>query len=71
MGSTSDKVAGYANQAIGTIKQSVGKAVGSEKLQAKGAVQELKGKGQVAVGDVKATIKDGADAADDAFNKNL
>lgn len=67
MSSTSDKVSGYANQAIGSIKQGVGKVVGSEKLQAKGAVQELKGKGQVAVGDVKATIKDGADAADKAF----
>ncbi len=70
MGSTSDKVSGYANRAIGSIKQGVGKVVGSEKLQVEGAVQELKGKGQVAVGDVKATVKDGADAADDAFNKN-
>ncbi len=67
MSSTGDKVSGYANQAIGSIKQGVGKVVGSEKLQAKGAVQELKGKGQVAVGDVKDTIKDGADAADKAF----
>ena len=69
MGSTTDKVAGYTNQAIGTVKQGVGKVVGSEELQVKGAVQELKGKGQVAVGDVKATVKDGADAANDALNK--
>jgi uncharacterized protein YjbJ (UPF0337 family) len=69
MGSATDKVAGYANQAIGTVKQGVGKVVGSEQLQVKGAVQELKGKGQVAMGDVKATLKDGAGAADDALNK--
>ncbi len=69
MGSATDKVAGYANQAIGTVKQGVGKVVGSEQLQVKGAVQELKGKGQVAMGDVKSTLKDGADAADDALNK--
>jgi uncharacterized protein YjbJ (UPF0337 family) len=69
MGSATDKVSGYANQAMGSVKQGIGKVVGSEKLQAKGAVQELKGKGQLAMGDVKATLKDGADAADDALNK--
>ena len=53
MGSTSDKVAGYANQAAGSVKQGVGKAVGSEELQVKGAAQDLKGKAQVAVGDIK------------------
>lgn len=36
MGSTSDKVAGYANQVAGNIKQGVGKVVGSESLQVKG-----------------------------------
>jgi uncharacterized protein YjbJ (UPF0337 family) len=69
MGSATDKVSGYANQAMGSVKQGIGKVVGSEKMQVKGAVQELRGKGQVAMGDVKATLKDGADAADDALNK--
>jgi uncharacterized protein YjbJ (UPF0337 family) len=69
MGSTTDKISGYANQAMGSVKQGVGKVIGSDKLQVKGTVQELKGKGQVAVGDVKSTLKDGADAADDALNK--
>ncbi len=68
MGSTSDKVSGHANQAIGSVKEGVGKIVGSERLQAKGAVQKLKGKGQVAIGEVKDTAKKGADAADDALN---
>ncbi len=71
MGSTTDKVTGYANQAAGNIKQGVGKAVGSEKLQVKGAVQELKGKAQVAVGDVKEAVKDGADKAADEINRKL
>ena len=71
MGSTADKASGYANQAAGTIKQGVGKAVGSEELQVKGAVQELKGKAQVAVGDVKETVKEGADAAADEINRKL
>ena len=68
MGSTADKVSGYANQALGAFKQSVGKVVGSEKLQVKGAAQELKGKGQVVMGDVKAPAKDGAKSVDDVIN---
>ncbi len=71
MGSTADKVTGYANQVAGNIKQGVGKAVGSEELQVKGAVQDLKGKAQVAVGDVKETVKDGANKAADEINRKL
>lgn len=71
MSSTTDKVSGYANQAAGTVKQGVGKVIGSEELQVKGAVQELKGKAQVAVGDVKEIVKDGADTAADEINRKL
>ena len=71
MGSTTDKVTGYANQAAGNIKQGVGKAVGSEELQVKGAVQELKGEAQVAVGDVKEKVKDGANKVAEEINRKL
>lgn len=71
MGSTSDKVSGLANEAVGNIKQGVGKLVGSEKLQAEGKIQELKGEGQQAVGDVKDAAKTGANAAADYVNKKL
>jgi uncharacterized protein YjbJ (UPF0337 family) len=71
MGSTADKVSGYANQAAGSIKQGVGKAVGSEELQIKGAAQNLKGKAQVAVGDVKETVKEGANKAAEEINRKL
>lgn len=71
MGSTTDKVTGYANQAAGNIKQGVGKAVGSEELQVKGAVQELKGEAQVAVGDVKEKVKDGGNKAAEEINRKL
>ena len=64
MGSTADKIKGTTNEAVGNVKQGVGKAVGNDRLQAEGAAQELKGKGQKAVGDVKETIKD-------AVNRNL
>ena len=43
MGSATDKASGLANEAIGNVKQGVGKVVGSEKLKAQGAAQELKG----------------------------
>lgn len=71
MGSTSDKVKGYANRAAGNVRQGVGKGVGSEELQVKGAAQELKGKAQVAVGDVKDKVKDGANKAADEINRKL
>ena len=71
MGSTTDKIKGYANDAAGNVKQAVGKAVGSEKLQVKGAAQELKGKAQVVVGGVKKKVKDGANKAADEINRKL
>lgn len=45
MGSTTDKVKGAANEAIGKAKQKVGEAVGSDKLKVEGLVQEAKGEG--------------------------
>ncbi len=61
MSGTGDKIIGYANEAAGNIKQGVGKAVGSDKLEAEGMVQEAKGDVQKAVGGAK-------NAASDAYN---
>lgn len=58
MGSMSDKAKGYANEAVGNIKQGVGKAVGNDRLRAEGLAQEAKGEGQQAVGKAKAAIKE-------------
>jgi uncharacterized protein YjbJ (UPF0337 family) len=41
MGSTTDKVKGVANEAIGKAKQSVGEAVGSDKLKGEGLHRKL------------------------------
>ena len=71
MGSATDKIKGYANQAAGSVKHGVGKVVGSEEMQIKGGAQELKGKAQVAVGDVKENIKDGANKAAAEINRKL
>lgn len=58
MGSASDKAKGYANEAVGNIKQGVGKLTGSESLKAKGLAQEAKGEGQQAMGKAKSAMKE-------------
>ena len=63
MGHVADKVKGNANEAIGKAKQGVGEAVGSDRLQGEGAIQEVKGKGQKALGDAKDIAKDAMDRA--------
>jgi uncharacterized protein YjbJ (UPF0337 family) len=71
MGATADKIKGVTNEAIGKAKQGIGEATGSDRLQGEGAVQEIKGKGQKAVGDVKQATKDAVNNAAGAANKNL
>ena len=58
MGATTDKIKGATNEAIGKAKQGIGEATGSERLQGEGVIQEVKGKGQKAVGDAKDATKD-------------
>lgn len=58
MGSMSDKAKGYANEAMGNVKQGVGKVTGNDSLRAKGLAQEAKGEGQQAVGKAKSAIKE-------------
>lgn len=71
MSGTKDKITGLANEAAGNVKQGVGKAIGSEKLEAEGIVQETKGHVQQAVGDAKNAVKEGANKVADAVNKKL
>lgn len=63
MSSTGDKIKGTANEAIGNVKQGVGKATGNEELQVKGKAQEVKGDVQKKVGDAKDAVKKGVDKA--------
>ena len=58
MGATADKVKGATNEAIGKAKQGIGEATGSKRLEGEGVIQEVKGKGQKAVGDAKDATKD-------------
>ena len=58
MGSTTDKIKGLANEAVGNVKQAAGKATGNDKLVAEGKAQELKGQTQRGVGEAKDAVKD-------------
>jgi uncharacterized protein YjbJ (UPF0337 family) len=71
MGATADKIKGVTNEAIGKAKQGAGEAVGSDRLQGEGAVQEIKGHGQKAVGDAKQATKDAVNKAAAAANRKL
>ena len=71
MGSTADKIKGATNEAMGKARQGVGEAVGSDRLQGEGAVQEIKGTRRKAVGDAKEASRDAVNKAAAAANKNL
>jgi uncharacterized protein YjbJ (UPF0337 family) len=71
MGSTADKIKGTTNEAIGKAKQGVGEAVGSDRLQGEGIIQNAKGHGQKAVGDAKEAAKDAVNKAAALANKKL
>jgi uncharacterized protein YjbJ (UPF0337 family) len=71
MSANTDKAAGMANEVAGKVKQGVGKAVGSEKLQGEGAGQEAKGDAQQLKGDAKNAVKEGVNKVADAANRKL
>jgi uncharacterized protein YjbJ (UPF0337 family) len=71
MSGTTDKIKGLGNEAAGSAKRHIGQAVGSDRLEAEGAVQEIKGKVQKAVGDAKNAAKEAAHKIDDAASRNL
>jgi len=63
MSSTTDKIKGLTNEAVGNAKQAVGKATGNDRLRAEGIVQETKGEAQQAKAKVKESLKERIDRA--------
>lgn len=63
MSSTTDKIKGLANEAIGNVKQGIGKATDNDRLRAEGKGQEIRGEAQQAVGKAKDAVKDVVDKA--------
>jgi uncharacterized protein YjbJ (UPF0337 family) len=58
MSSTTDKIKGAVNEAVGNAKQGIGNATDNDRLKAEGKAQELKGTAQRGVGEVKDGVKD-------------
>lgn len=65
MGELTDKIKGNVNEAVGKAKQAIAgdatdpnRTHADDKLQAEGAAQELKGKGQQTIGKVKGALGD-------------
>jgi uncharacterized protein YjbJ (UPF0337 family) len=51
--STQDKAEGTAKDLKGKVKEGAGKAVGNDRLQTEGRADQLEGKAQKKVGDIK------------------
>ncbi|WP_419808811.1 CsbD family protein [Sphingomonas sp.] len=58
MGELTDKIKGAANEAIGNVKQAIGKNSDDPSLAAEGAAQETTGKAQHVKGSVKGALGD-------------
>ena len=52
-----DRIAGAAKEIKGSIKETVGKAVGDTKLEADGKADKIEGKVQNAIGGLKDALK--------------
>ena len=57
MSSDNDRARGTANDIGGKIKEGIGKLTGDKDLEAEGNLDQAKGKGQQALGDVKDAFK--------------
>jgi uncharacterized protein YjbJ (UPF0337 family) len=52
-----DRIAGAAKEIKGSVKETIGKAVGDAKLQSDGKADKVEGKVQNAVGGLKDSLK--------------
>ena len=52
-----DRIAGAAKQIKGSVKETIGKAVGDAKLQSDGKADKFEGKVQNVVGGIKDALK--------------
>ena len=52
-----DRIAGAAKEIKGSIKETVGKAIGDDKLEREGKADKLAGKIQNALGGIKDTLR--------------
>jgi uncharacterized protein YjbJ (UPF0337 family) len=55
------QVKGRVEEAKGKVKEAAGRAVGNDRLRAKGEVEQVAGKTQATYGDAKERVKDALD----------
>ena len=53
-----DRIAGAAKEAKGSIKETIGRAVGDSKLESEGKADKVEGKIQNAIGGLKDALKE-------------
>jgi uncharacterized protein YjbJ (UPF0337 family) len=63
MSSTTDKLKGAANDAMGKAKEGAGRVVNDDEMKAEGLAQQAKGKTQKTVGEAKDSVKRVVDKA--------
>jgi uncharacterized protein YjbJ (UPF0337 family) len=63
MNMNKNQVKGRVTEMKGMIKETAGKLVGNEKLEAKGKVQKTLGEAQAKIGDIKQDVKDAVNNA--------
>ena len=56
-----NRVEGAWDQAKGSVKETTGKVIGDDKLQAEGMADKAKGKAESAVGGAKDAVRDAVD----------
>jgi uncharacterized protein YjbJ (UPF0337 family) len=65
-----DQVKGMTKEAVGEVKEQVGKATGDTELQVKGHAKEFEGKAQKKLGDVKEAAREDMDDIEDRPENN-
>ena len=66
MSHASEKLKAKVNEAVGSLKQTAGKAIGNPTLQMEGVAQQLKGKAQEAISEAKQALGEAKDLLSDA-----
>ena len=54
--SAKDKIQGKVHQAVGKVKEEIGRAIGNPTLQARGTAEKVAGRVQKKLGDVKKVL---------------
>ena len=65
-----DQVKGMTKEAVGEVKEQVGKATGDTDLRVRGHAKEFEGKAQKKLGDVKEAAREDMDDIEDRPSNN-